>query len=74
VTSFIMSIVFAVSGAVVLENVFSFPGMGALYIEALTQLDFPTAQACIYIITLLVLVGNFVADMIYGYLDPRVRQ
>lgn len=74
VTSFIMSIVFAVSGAVVLENVFSFPGMGALYIEALTQLDFPTAQACIYIITLLVLVGNFVADMIYGYLDPRVCQ
>jgi peptide/nickel transport system permease protein len=48
--------------------------MGALYIEALTQLDFPTAEACIYIITLLVLVGNFVADMIYGYLDPRVRQ
>jgi peptide/nickel transport system permease protein len=73
VTSFIISIVFAISGAVVLENVFSFPGVGALYIESLIQLDFPTAEATLYIITLLVLIGNFVADMMYGYLDPRVR-
>lgn len=74
VTSFIISIVFAVSGAVVLENVFSFPGMGALYIRSLLQLDFPVAQATLFIITLLVLLGNFAADLIYGYLDPRVRQ
>jgi len=73
VTSFIISIVFAVSGAVVLENVFTFPGVGALYIRSLTQLDFPVAEATLYIITLLVLVGNFIADLIYGYLDPRVR-
>ena len=74
VTSFIISIVFAVGGAVVLENVFSFPGMGALYIRSLLQLDFPVAEATLYIITLMVLLGNFIADMIYGYLDPRVRQ
>lgn len=74
VTSFIISIVFSVSGAVVLENVFSFPGMGALYIKSLLQLDFPVAEATLFIITLLVLLGNFLADLIYGYLDPRVRQ
>lgn len=73
VTSFIISIVFAISGAVVLENVFTFPGMGALYIQSLIQLDFPVAEATLYIITLMVLLGNFVADLIYGYLDPRVR-
>lgn len=73
VTSFIISIVFAVSGAVVLENVFTFPGIGALYIRALGQLDFPVAEATLYIITLFVLIGNFIADLIYGYLDPRVR-
>ncbi|HIJ16854.1 MAG TPA: ABC transporter permease [Thermoplasmata archaeon] len=73
VTSFIIAIVFAVGGAVVLENVFSFPGMGALYIRSLLQLDFPVAEATLYIITLMVLIGNFVADLIYGYLDPRVR-
>jgi peptide/nickel transport system permease protein len=73
VTSFIISIVFAVGGAVVLENVFTFPGMGALYIQSLLRLDFPVAEATLFIITLMVLVGNFVADLIYGYLDPRVR-
>ncbi len=73
VTSFIIAIVFSVSGAVVLENVFTFPGVGALYIRSLTQLDFPVAEATLFIITLLVLVGNFIADLVYGYLDPRVR-
>jgi peptide/nickel transport system permease protein len=73
VTAFIISIVFSISGAVVLENVFTFPGVGALYIRSLSQLDFPVAEATLYIITLLVLIGNFVADLIYGYLDPRVR-
>lgn len=73
VTSFIIAFVFSIGGAVVLENVFSFPGMGALYIDALFQLDFPVAQATLYIITLMVLLGNFAADLIYGYLDPRVR-
>jgi peptide/nickel transport system permease protein len=73
VTSFILSIVFAVGGAIVLENVFTFPGMGALFVDALNHLDFPVAEATVYIITLFVLIGNFIADLIYGYLDPRVR-
>ena len=73
VTSFIIAFVFAIGGAVVLENVFSFPGMGALYIQSLFQLDFPVAEATLYIITLMVLLGNFLADLIYSYLDPRVR-
>ena len=73
VTSFIIAFVFAMGGAVVLENVFSFPGMGQLYIESLFQLDFPVAQATLYIITFMVLLGNFAADLLYGYLDPRVR-
>jgi peptide/nickel transport system permease protein len=73
VTSFIIAFVFSIGGAVVLENVFSFPGMGALYISALFTLDFPVAQATLYIITLMVLLGNFLADLLYGYLDPRVR-
>jgi len=73
VTSFILAFVFAISGAVVLENVFSFPGMGALYIASLFELDFPVAEATLYIITLLVLLGNLFADLVYSYLDPRVR-
>ncbi len=73
VTSFVIAMAFAVGGAVVLEQVFSFPGVGLLYIESLFQLDFPVAEATIYIITLLVLIGNFFADIIYAVLDPRIR-
>ncbi len=72
-TAFVISLAFAMGGAVVLEQVFSFPGVGFLYIQALNQLDFPTAQATLYILALMVLIGNLIADLIYGLLDPRIR-
>ncbi|MHB8585393.1 MAG: ABC transporter permease [Thermoplasmatota archaeon] len=72
-TGFILSIVFAVSGAVILESVMSFPGAGLYFIDALSRLDFPAAEASLYILSLLVLLGNFVSDVLYGLLDPRVR-
>ncbi len=73
ITSFVIAIAFSIGGAVVLEQVFSFPGIGFLYINALFQLDFPVAQATLYIISLMVLIGNLAADILYGYLDPRIR-
>ncbi len=72
-TAFVISLAFAMGGAVVLEQVFSFPGVGLLYIQALNQLDFPTAQATLYILALMVLIGNLIADILYGFLDPRIR-
>ncbi|MCK4717858.1 MAG: ABC transporter permease [Thermoplasmata archaeon] len=72
-TSFVIAFAFAMGGAVVLEQVFSFPGVGLLYIRSLSQLDFPVAQATLYILTLMVLAGNLIADILYAYLDPRVR-
>jgi peptide/nickel transport system permease protein len=72
-TAFVISLAFAMGGAVVLEQVFSFPGVGLLYITSLTQLDFPTAQATLYILALMVLIGNLIADIVYGFLDPRIR-
>lgn len=72
-TGFVLSMVFAVGGAVVLEHVFSFPGVGSYFIDALYDLDVPAAQASLYILSLLVLVGNFATDILYGWLDPRVR-
>jgi peptide/nickel transport system permease protein len=73
VTSFVIAMAFSIGGAVVLEQVFSFPGVGFLYINALFQLDFPLALATLYIISLIVLIGNLGADIMYGYLDPRIR-
>lgn len=73
VTSFVISLAFTVAGGVIIEQVFTYPGVGLLYITALGQLDFPIVYATLYIITLLVLAGNFIADILYGFLDPRVR-
>ena len=73
VTSFVIALAFTVSGGVITEQVFTYPGMGLLYIQALTQLDLPVVYATLYLITLLVLIGNFIADILYGVLDPRVR-
>ncbi len=73
VTSFVIALAFTVAGGVITEQVFTYPGVGLLYIGALMQLDLPIVYATLYIITLLVLIGNFVADLLYGVLDPRVR-
>jgi peptide/nickel transport system permease protein len=73
ITSFVIAMAFSIGGAVVLEQVFSYPGIGQLYINALFQLDFPVAMATLYIISLIVLIGNLVADILYGYMDPRIR-
>ena len=73
VTSFVLALAFTVAGGVITEEVFTYPGMGLLYISALMQLDLPVVYATLYLITLLVLIGNFIADLLYGVLDPRVR-
>jgi len=72
VTAFAISIGFILSGAVITETVFDWPGLGlAIYLGALA-VDFPLEQAMFFIITLMVLIAIFAADIIYGFLDPRV--
>ena len=56
------------------ETIFNYPGMGRLLLEAVANRDFPLMQALFLFITVGVLVANFLADMFYGFLDPRVRR
>jgi peptide/nickel transport system permease protein len=62
-----------VGGSVVIETLFSIPGMGRLIVDSIFQKDFPVVQACVLIMALAVLVANLITDMIYAYLDPRIR-
>jgi peptide/nickel transport system permease protein len=62
----------AVAGSVVIETVFSWPGLGLLMVEAVQRNDYPVVQACFLLIAVLTILGNFVADLLYGILDPRV--
>jgi peptide/nickel transport system permease protein len=62
-----------VNGAVVVETVFGWPGIGKLTIDAITQRDFPILQACVLVTAIAVFFINVVVDILYSALDPRVR-
>jgi peptide/nickel transport system permease protein len=65
---------FIVSGAVLVETVFSYPGMGLLVYQAVLARDYPTLQGAFFILTLAVLVAVFATDLFYSFLDPRIRR
>lgn len=60
-------------GAIVTETVFSYPGMGLLAIDAISARDFPIIQAFVVLVAVLVVVTNILIDVLYRYLDPRIR-
>jgi peptide/nickel transport system permease protein len=61
------------SGAVVVETIFAWPGMGRLIITAIFTQDVPVLTACFFFFALLVVVGNLLADLLYSLVDPRIR-
>jgi peptide/nickel transport system permease protein len=71
-TAFAISIGFILSGAVITETVFGWPGLGLTLFNAVNARDFPLEQAMFLIISIMVLVATFAADLLYGLLDPRV--
>ena len=62
-----------ISGAVIIENICAYPGMGRLGYEAVLERDYPTLVALNFVTAALVLIGNLVADLLYAVVDPRVR-
>ena len=62
-----------ISGGVLTETIFSWPGMGFYLVQRTLTQDFPAVQAAFFILALLTILGNVVADIAYAYLDPRVR-
>jgi peptide/nickel transport system permease protein len=60
-------------GSLIIENVFSYQGMGQLTVRSLQQNDYTIAMACVMMFAILTLIGNLIADVLYGVMDPRVR-
>lgn len=73
-TGFAMAIGFVVAGALLTEIVFSYPGIGLQLLTAVENEDYPLMQGIFLIIALAVLLANFLVELLYGLLDPRVRQ
>ncbi|ETW96493.1 MAG: hypothetical protein ETSY2_46265 [Candidatus Entotheonella gemina] len=62
-----------ITGTVVTETVFSWPGLGRLAVDAVLQNDFPLLTGAVLLVTLMYLATSFLADVAYVYLDPRIR-
>ncbi len=62
-----------VTGAVIIETVFAWPGIGRLLAEAVISRDYPVVQATVLLVAVVVLVVNLLVDITYGYVDPRIR-
>ncbi len=74
VTATALYVGIVVGGAIQVETVFSWPGMGELTYEAVLRRDYPVLEACFLLFAVTVIVANFLADMLYRVLDPRVTE
>jgi len=73
ISLFGMQIGWLVAGAVVIEMVFVWPGVGKLIVDSITRSDYPVVQGVLLVLGLTVILGNLVADILYGIADPRIR-
>ena len=73
VTFVAMVIAEILAGSIVVEQVFSVPGIGRLLVSSISNRDYPVVQALVLYITSVVVILNFVVDVLYELLDPRVR-
>ena len=73
VTLVAINLGYVVAGAITVEVVFNWPGLGTLVVEALTARDYPVLQGTFLLLGVSVVLANLAADMVYGVLDPRVR-
>ncbi len=73
VTLIAINLGFTVGGVIQIESVFSWPGLGGALFEAVSRRDFPMLQGGFLLIAVSVIIANFIADLMYSYLDPRVQ-
>jgi peptide/nickel transport system permease protein len=73
VTSIGLSLAFSINGGALTETVFSWPGIGRELVFAVSNNDYPLALAAFLLIAVVVLVANVIVDILYAYLDPRIR-
>ena len=74
VTLIAINLGYVVGGAITAEIVFNWPGLGTLTVDALNSRDYPVLQGIFLFLSVSVVLANFLADIVYGYLDPRVRR
>jgi peptide/nickel transport system permease protein len=69
----VLSAQFLLAGTIQVEVVFSWPGLGLLMVQAVSTRDLPVLEAAFFLIAVAVVVLNLIADLLYSWIDPRVR-
>jgi len=72
-TSFGLTLAFAITGSVVIETVFAWPGLGQLAYQSMLSRDYPLIQGTVLLVAVFVLAANLLVDVLYAFLDPRIR-
>ena len=72
-TSLVLALAFVIGGGIVTETIFSWPGMGLVFLQAISVSDIPLAVGALSITGVLALFGHLIADILYAVLDPRIR-
>jgi len=72
VTILALRLAYIFGGAVIVETIFAWPGMGRLIVSAIYQRDFPVVQGVTLMFGIMVMIANLIADILYAYLDPRI--
>ena len=73
VTSIGLSLAFSINGGALTETVFTWPGIGRELVFSVSHSDYPLSLACFLLIAIVVLISNLIVDVLYAYLDPRIR-
>ena len=73
VTVLALQFAFLLNGVIVTETVFSWPGVGRLVFDAVNQRDVPLVMTAVVLLSFLFVGANLIADLLYGFLDPRIR-
>lgn len=68
-----LSIPLLVGGAIITEQIFEWPGIGNLMLQSISSRDYPTIMGITVLVAVAVLIGNIITDIVYGFLDPRIR-
>lgn len=62
-----------IAGSVIIENIFSIPGIGVTMTNAISNRDYWVLQGCVLLVSIIAVLGNLIVDILYGYIDPRIR-
>ncbi len=73
VTVMVMDAAYLFGGALITETIFSWPGMGRLFIQAILQSDYPVLMVVVSFLSVVIVLANILADVLYGVLDPRIQ-